>query len=113
MSIQRCKSCLYTANTRSDRPTPSPQALILSIRGIVTPLAAGNTVLAKSSELVPGTQYLWGRLFAGAGLPRGCLNILHVGRADAPEATRALIEDFGIRHVSFVSRIAVDHSRYR
>jgi hypothetical protein len=28
------------------------QALILSIRGIVTPLAAGNTVVARTSELV-------------------------------------------------------------
>ena len=82
---------------------PWNAAMILSIRAIATPLAAGNTVILRSSEVVPGTHYLWGKLFADAGLPAGCLNILHAGRTNAPGVTKRLIEDSRVRHVNFVS----------
>lgn len=38
-----------------------------------------------------------------AGLPKGCLNILHVERGETPGVTKGLIEDKRIRHVNFVS----------
>jgi hypothetical protein len=40
---------------------PWNAAMILSIRSIATPLAAGNTVILRSSEVVPHTHYLWVR----------------------------------------------------
>ena len=44
---------------------------------IAPALAAGNTVIAKPSELTPMTAYLFGRLMSQAELPPGVLNILH------------------------------------
>ncbi len=46
---------------------------------------------------------MWGPIFAEAGLPPGCLNIVHTKREDAPDMTKQLIYDKRIRHVSFVS----------
>jgi acyl-CoA reductase-like NAD-dependent aldehyde dehydrogenase len=82
---------------------PWNAAMILSIRSIATPLAAGNTVILRSSEVVPHTHHLWGQLFADAGLPAGCLNIVHADRDRAPSITKQLIEDERVRHVNFVS----------
>lgn len=48
-------------------------------------------------------QYLWGPLFAEAGLPPGVLNIVHTKREATPGMTKWLIEHRAIRHVSFVS----------
>ncbi len=44
---------------------------------IAPALAAGNTVIAKPSEVTPYTATLFGRLCIDAGLPKGVLNILH------------------------------------
>ena len=40
-------------------------------------LAAGNTVIAKPSEVTPMTAYLLGNICKEAGLPDGVLNIIH------------------------------------
>ncbi|KAG7530447.1 hypothetical protein FFLO_05046 [Filobasidium floriforme] len=86
---------------------PWNAAMILSIRSIATPIAAGNTVILRSSEVVPHTHYLWGQLFADAGLPAGCLNIVHADRDRAPGITKQLIEDDRVRHVNFTGSSAV------
>ncbi len=44
---------------------------------IAPALAAGNTVLAKPSEITPMTAYLLSEICIEAGLPKGVLNILH------------------------------------
>ncbi|MFA6239088.1 MAG: aldehyde dehydrogenase [Bacteriovorax sp.] len=44
---------------------------------IAPALAAGNTVIAKPSELTPMTAFLFSKLVSEAGLPPGVLNILH------------------------------------
>ncbi len=44
---------------------------------IAPALAAGNTVIAKPSELTPMTAYLFSELCIQAGLPAGVLNIIH------------------------------------
>lgn len=44
---------------------------------IAPALAAGNTVVAKPSEITPMTAYLFSELCIEAGLPAGVLNILH------------------------------------
>ena len=44
---------------------------------IAPALAAGNTVIAKPSEVTPMTAYLFSKLCIEAGLPPGVLNVLH------------------------------------
>lgn len=44
---------------------------------IAPALAAGNTVVAKPSEVTPLTAYLLSEICAAAGLPAGVLNIVH------------------------------------
>ena len=44
---------------------------------IAPALAAGNTVVAKPSEVTPMTAYWFGKLAQEAGLPPGVLNIVH------------------------------------
>lgn len=44
---------------------------------IAPALAAGNTVIAKPSEVTPMTAYLLSELCMEAGLPKGVLNIVH------------------------------------
>lgn len=44
---------------------------------IAPALAAGNTVVAKPSEVTPYTAYLLSKLCIEAGLPKGVLNIVH------------------------------------
>lgn len=79
----------------------------LSIRAIINPLAAGNTVIFKTSDITPKTHFLWGDIFREAGLPDGCLNILHSSRENAPSVTQKLIADDRVRHVSFTGSTSV------
>ncbi len=44
---------------------------------IAPAIAAGNTVVAKPSEITPYTAYLLSELAIEAGLPKGVLNIVH------------------------------------
>ena len=47
---------------------------------IVPALLAGNTCVFKPSELAPGVARHMAEAFEAAGLPEGCLNIVHGGR---------------------------------
>ena len=72
---------------------PWNAALILSARSIAAPLALGNTVVLKPSELSPVVGgLLWGEIFTEAGLPAGRAQHGHArarrGRADRRRAGR-------------------------
>ena len=47
---------------------------------IVPALLAGNTIVFKPSELAPGVAEIMAEAFEAAGLPGGCVNIVHGGR---------------------------------
>lgn len=47
---------------------------------IVPALLAGNTCVFKPSELAPSVAEIMADAFAAAGLPDGCINIVHGGR---------------------------------
>ncbi|KAA8904190.1 aldehyde dehydrogenase domain-containing protein [Sphaerosporella brunnea] len=81
--------------------------VILAARSIIFPLAAGNTVIFKSSELSPHTQYLLTQCFLNAGFPPGAINILGHCREDAPKITEALIKAPSVRKVNFTGSTAV------
>jgi aminomuconate-semialdehyde/2-hydroxymuconate-6-semialdehyde dehydrogenase len=65
---------------------------------IAPALAAGNTVVAKPSELAPMTAFRLAKLCIEAGLPPGVLNIVHGLGA---QAGQSLVEHPKIQAVSF------------
>ncbi|MGO4699732.1 aldehyde dehydrogenase [Dyella sp. 2RAB6] len=65
---------------------------------IAPALAAGNTVVAKPSEITPCTAALLGELSIEAGFPPGVLNIVQ-GRG--PSVGQALVEHAEVKAVSF------------
>lgn len=75
--------------------------LVLSARAIAMPLACGNTIVMKTSEISPGTQVLFGKLMHEAGLPKGVLNVLTVAPEDNPKVIEAMIKHPAVRHVNF------------
>ncbi len=71
---------------------------------IAPALAAGNTVVAKPSEVTPLTATMLGELAAQIGFPRGVLNIVH---GLGPEVGEPLVVDPRIKAVSFTGSTAV------
>lgn len=71
---------------------------------IAPALAAGNTVVAKPSEVTPLTATMLAELAQETGLPAGVLNIVHGRGADAGEA---LVAHPRVRAVSFTGSTAV------
>ena len=71
---------------------------------IAPALAAGNTVVAKPSEVTPLTATMLGQLAAEIGFPKGALNIVHGLGADAGEP---LATNPRVRAVSFTGSTVV------
>ena len=71
---------------------------------IAPALAAGNTVVAKPSEVTPLTATMLGELAAGIGFPAGVLNIVH-GLGN--EVGEPLVLHPQVRAVSFTGSTAV------
>lgn len=65
---------------------------------IAPALAAGNTVVAKPSEITPMTASLLGDICNKAGLPPGVLNIVH---GLGPKAGEAIVSHPKIKAISF------------
>lgn len=66
-------------------------------------IAAGNTVVAKPSEITPMTAYLLGELCSQAGLPDGVLNIV---QGLGPKAGQAIVAHPNIKAISFTGGTA-------
>ncbi|GFZ48629.1 hypothetical protein JCM24511_06378 [Saitozyma sp. JCM 24511] len=75
--------------------------LTLALRSIVYPLACGNTVILKSSILIPQLHNALARLFADAGLPDGALQIINFSEEDVAQRVEQLIADPLVRMVNF------------
>jgi acyl-CoA reductase-like NAD-dependent aldehyde dehydrogenase len=86
---------------------PWNAALILSARSIAAPLALGNTVVLKPSELSPYSGgLLWGEIFAEAGLPPGVLNIVTHAPGEAQAIADELVENPAVRRINFTGSTA-------
>ncbi|MCB0692681.1 MAG: aldehyde dehydrogenase [Lewinellaceae bacterium] len=70
---------------------------------IAPALAAGNTVLAKPSEITPYTAWRLGEICMEAGLPPGVLNIVH---GTGPRVGEAMVTHPGIKAISFTGGTA-------
>jgi acyl-CoA reductase-like NAD-dependent aldehyde dehydrogenase len=81
--------------------------VILGVRAVALPLACGNTVVLKASEICPQTQSLIGAIFQEAGLPPGVINVVTNAPEDAPAIVAALIAEKAVRRVNFTGSTRV------
>lgn len=65
---------------------------------IAPALAAGNTVVAKPSEITPMTAYLLSEICIEAGLPEGVLNIVH---GHGHHAGSEIVKNKDVKAISF------------
>lgn len=103
---------------RKTNPQPRNAPYILGTRSVIFPLAAGNTVVFKGSELSP--KVMWGicSVLFEAGLPQGVLNYIVHETANAAAITSQLIADPNTRKINFtgsthvgrtIGRLAGEH----
>jgi acyl-CoA reductase-like NAD-dependent aldehyde dehydrogenase len=81
--------------------------VILGVRAVAMPLACGNTVILKASEMCPATHILIGECLIEAGLPKGAMNVITNDPKDAADVVRTLIEAPAVRHVNFTGSTGV------
>jgi vanillin dehydrogenase len=83
--------------------------VILGVRALGLPLACGNTVILKASEICPGTHRLIAECLREAGLPPGVLNVITNAPEDAPALIEALIGHPAVRRINFTGSTRVGH----
>lgn len=86
---------------------PWNASLLLAMRAVATPIACGNTVVLKASEMSPLAHNFLGELFRDSGFPPGVLNIVQHSREDASVIVDALVSDDRVRMVNFTGSTAV------
>lgn len=80
---------------------------ILGMRAVLFPLAVGNTVVFKGSELSPRT--MWGicSVLAEAGVPHGALSLIFCSRETAASVTETLIAHKHMKKINFTGSTSV------
>ena len=81
--------------------------VILGTRAVASPLAYGNTVVLKASEICPHTHAEIARALDDAGLPPGAINLLTHDPDDAPDIVDELIAHPAVRRVNFTGSTRV------
>jgi len=81
--------------------------VILGVRAIAVPLACGNTVILKASEVCPATHRLIGTVLREAGLDPGVVNVLTHDAASASAIVETLIAHHAVRRVNFTGSTRV------
>lgn len=84
--------------------------IILGVRAIAVPLACGNTVILKASEICPRTHFLIVEAFAEAGFTGGIVNLLTNAPKDAGDDAHAVEPandtDYGLSAAVFTRDVA-------
>ncbi|MBA8821936.1 salicylaldehyde dehydrogenase [Ochrobactrum sp. P6BS-III] len=81
--------------------------VILAVRAFAMPIACGNTVVLKSSEMCPRLHRMLGDVMIEAGLPKGVLNIVSHSAEDAPEVVNALVSHPLVKRINFTGSTRV------
>lgn len=81
--------------------------IILAVRAIATPLACGNSVILKASEVCPRTHQLVTEAFAAAGFPENVVNLVTNAPDDAAQVVRALIAHPSVKRINFTGSTEV------
>jgi vanillin dehydrogenase len=77
------------------------------VRAIAMPLACGNTVILKASEICPATHRLIGDVFTESGFPPGVVNVMVHAAESAPSVAEAMIAHRAVRRVNFTGSTRV------
>jgi len=92
--------------------------VILGTRAVAMPLACGNTVVLKSSELCPAVHRLIAQAFVDAGFPPGVVNVISNAPDDAPQVVERLVAHPAVRRINFtgstrvgriIAKLAAEH----
>src|SRR5262245_10255962 len=81
--------------------------IILGVRAVAMPLACGNTVILKGSEVCPATHRLIGTVLKEAGMGEGVVNVISHDPKDAEAVVDALIAHPAVRRVNFTGSTRV------
>jgi vanillin dehydrogenase len=81
--------------------------VILGVRAVAMPLACGNTVVLKSSEVCPALHRLIGSVFEEAGFPAGVVNVISNAPRDAAAVVARLIANPAVKRVNFTGSTKV------
>ena len=81
--------------------------IILGVRAVAMPLACGNTVILKASEVCPATHRLIGAVLTEAGLGDGVVNVITHEPKDAEAVAEALISHPAVKRVNFTGSTRV------
>ena len=84
--------------------SPFNAPLLLLVKMVAFPIAGGNTVVAKPSEMTPMVAHELAKIFEAAGFPPGVFNVVHgMGR----EAGEALVNDPRVHGITFTGSTTV------
>jgi acyl-CoA reductase-like NAD-dependent aldehyde dehydrogenase len=81
--------------------------IILGTRAIAMPLACGNTVILKASEMCPALHRLIGQVFVDAGFPAGVVNVISNAPQDAAQVVERLVAAPSVRRINFTGSTKV------
>jgi acyl-CoA reductase-like NAD-dependent aldehyde dehydrogenase len=81
--------------------------IILGVRAVALPLACGNTVILKASEVCPATHRLIGAVLNEAGLGEGVVNVVTHDPKDAEAIADALVAHPAVKRVNFTGSTRV------
>ena len=81
--------------------------IILGVRAIAMPLACGNTVVFKGSEMCPAVHRMIGTVFEEAQLGPGVVNVILNAPEDASSIVSSLVADHRVRRINFTGSTKV------
>ncbi len=81
--------------------------ITLTVRAVAAPLACGNTVVLKASELCPQTQGAVIDILRSAGLPEGVASVVTNAPDESEDVARRLILHPAVRRINFTGSTRV------
>lgn len=81
--------------------------IILGVRSVAVPLACGNTVVMKASEVCPATHRFIGEMLAAAGLGDGVVNVVTSSAEGNAAVVEALIAHPAVKRINFTGSTRV------
>src|ERR1700704_6387110 len=86
--------------------TPGNGANVLSWRAVISPVAAGNTVVVKPSEFAPiSAGLILAEIAEEAGFPKGVINVVTHAPGAAPEIADVFFESPDVRVINLIGGV--------